>query len=98
MRQAWYMAEYASILKPWSETAHIKRKWPERYLFFQARMTSNLVLKALKQICFKKKYNLQYTGNMPRFQSPVVKQPFQARMTCFTLRSSPPFRQKALNG
>ena len=49
MQQAWYMAKYASILKPWSGTAHNKREGLERYLVLQARMTSNLVLQAIEQ-------------------------------------------------
>ena len=49
MQQAWYMAKYASFLRPWSGTAHIKHERLERYLVFQARITSNLILQALKQ-------------------------------------------------
>ena len=67
MQQAWYMAKYASSLKPWSGTGHINHELIERYLVFQARMTSNLLFQAFKPnyaLHTKTKY-MQYTGNMP---------------------------------
>ena len=98
MQQAWYMAKYASILKPWSGTAHNKREWLERYLVLQARMTSNLVLQAIEQ-----KYALH--RNMKSSIREIclflkaLKQnsQFQARMTWFILRSSNHLDKTALN-
>ena len=85
------MAKYASFLKPWSRTAHIKREWFEKYfvLQLQARMTSNLVLQALKQ-----KYalhrNMKYgIREIHLVLTPLEqKSPFQVRMTWFILRFS----------
>ena len=98
MQQAWYMAKYASILKPWSGTVHNKREWLERYLVLQARMTSNLVLQAIEQ-----KYALH--RNMKSSIREIclflkaLKQnsQFQERMTWFILRSSNHLDKTALN-
>ena len=97
MQQAWYMAKYASILKPWSGTAHNKREGLEIYLVLQARMTSNLVLQPLKQ-----KYALH--RNMKSSIREIclflkaLKQSSQsqARMTWFILRSSKHLNKTAL--
>ena len=83
------MAKYASFLKPWSGTAHIKREWLERYLVLQARMTSNLVPQALKQkyaLHRNKKYGIR---EIQLVLKPLEQNsPFQVRMTWFILRSS----------
>ena len=97
MQQAWYMAKCASILKPWSGTAHNKREGLERYLVLQARMTSNLVLQAIEQ-----KYALH--RNMKSSIREIclflkaLKQnsQFQAWMTWFILRSSKHLNKTAL--
>ena len=98
MQQAWYMAKYASILKPWRGTVHNKREWLERYLVLQAQMTSNLVFQAIKQ-----KYALH--RNMKSsireiclfLKALMQNSQFQARMTWFILRSSNHLDKTTLN-
>ena len=63
-----FVMKYVSFdLRIKSGTAHIKRELLERYLVLQTRNTSNIVFQALKKRTrLTQKYEVQYTGYMPR--------------------------------
>ena len=93
-QQACYMAKYASLLKPWSGTAHIKPEGLERYLIFQARITSNLV-QALKEkyaLDRNMKYRIRKHAS---FLNPEAKQPVSSADDLVYIAFLQPFRQNA---
>ena len=81
MQQAWYIAKYASFFKAVERNSPYQTRMTWKITRYLNAEYFNIVFQALKKRTrLTQKYEVQYTGYMPRSESSDAKQPINRNM------------------